>query len=123
MCPSAAARLEFVEEASISMCTQDHLTSVIDDAIIWIGSNIIQLKMDCLFRGKSGFGLFVCKGTENHKEFVIYCTSIVEKRPDNFLNAMIVGIVKELRNILIKRELGSGAIGDRQACVGRELWL
>jgi hypothetical protein len=78
--------------------------------------------MDCLFHGDSGFGLFGCHGTESH-EFVIYCTSIVEKRPNNFLDAMLAGIVKELRNILIRRELGFGAVGDRQACVGRESWL
>ncbi len=79
--------------------------------------------MDCLFCGDSGFGLFGCDGTESHKEFDIYCTSIVEKRPDNFLDAVLAGIIKELRNILIRRELGFGAVGDRQACVGRELWL
>jgi hypothetical protein len=79
--------------------------------------------MDCVFHGNSGFGLFGCNGTESHKEFVIYCLSIIEKRPDNFLNAVLAGIIKELRNIFIRRELGFGAVGDRQACVGRELWL
>ena len=42
MCPSAAARLGFVEEASVGMSTQDHVTSLIDNAIIWIGGNIIE---------------------------------------------------------------------------------
>ncbi len=42
MCPGVAARLEFIEEASISMCTQDHVTNAIDDAIIWVGGNIIE---------------------------------------------------------------------------------
>jgi hypothetical protein len=42
MCPGAAARLGFNEEASIGMCTQDHLTSMIDDAIIRVGGNIIE---------------------------------------------------------------------------------
>ncbi len=79
--------------------------------------------MDCLFRGNSGFGLFGCDGTESHKEFVIYCTSIVDKRLDNFLDAVLASIIKELRNILIRRELGFGAVGDRQECVGRESWL
>jgi hypothetical protein len=32
-------------------------------------------------------------GTERHKKFVIYCTSIVEKKPDNFLDAVLVGII------------------------------
>ncbi len=79
--------------------------------------------MDCVFCGDSGFKLFGFNGTESHKEFVINCTSIVEKRPDNFLDAVLAGIVKELRNILIRREMGFGAVGDRQTCVGRESWL
>jgi hypothetical protein len=36
---------------------------------------------------------------------------------------VLAGIIKELRYILIRRELGLGALGDRQACVGREPWL
>ncbi len=79
--------------------------------------------MDCLFCGDSGFGLFGCNGTESHKEFVIYCMSIVEKRPDNFFDAVLAGIIKERRYILTRRELGFGAVGDRQECVERELWL
>ncbi len=79
--------------------------------------------MDCLLRGNSGFGLFGCDGTESHKEFVIYCTSIVEERPNNFLDAVLAGIIKELRNIPIRSKLGFGAVGDRQACVGGESWL
>ncbi len=42
MCSGAAARLGFIEEASISMFTQDHVTSVIDNAVIWVGGNIIK---------------------------------------------------------------------------------
>jgi hypothetical protein len=42
MCPGTAGRLGFIEEASIGMCTQDHLTSAIDDAIVWVGGNIIE---------------------------------------------------------------------------------
>ncbi len=79
--------------------------------------------MDCMFCDDSGFELFGCDGTESHKEFVIYCMGIVEKRPDDFLDAVLVCIIKECRYILIRRELGFGAVGDRQACIGRELWL
>jgi hypothetical protein len=34
-----------------------------------------------------------CDCTESHKKLVIYCTSIVEKRPDNFLDAVLAGII------------------------------
>ncbi len=62
--------------------------------------------MDCMFCGNSGFGLFGCNGTESHKELVIYCTSIVEKRANNFLEAVLGDIIKERRYIVIRRELG-----------------
>ncbi len=42
MCPGVAARLAFIEEAIIGMCTQDHLTSAIKDAIIWVGGDKIK---------------------------------------------------------------------------------
>ncbi len=42
MCFSAAAWLGLIEEANIGMCTEDHVTSAIDDAIIWVGGDIIE---------------------------------------------------------------------------------
>ncbi len=42
MCSSMAVRLGLVEEASTGMCTQDHVTSMIDVAIIWVGGNMIK---------------------------------------------------------------------------------
>ncbi len=42
MCSGAAVRFGFIEEASISMCTQDHVTSAIDNAVIRVGGNIIE---------------------------------------------------------------------------------
>jgi hypothetical protein len=74
--------------------------------------------MDCLFSGDSGLGLFGYDGTESHEEFVVYCTSIVEKRPGNFLDAVLAGIIKERRCISFRSELCFGAVGDRQPCVG-----
>ena len=41
-CTCLTARLGFVEEASIGMRTQNHVTSTIDDAIIWISGNIVR---------------------------------------------------------------------------------
>jgi hypothetical protein len=79
--------------------------------------------MDYLFSDDSGMGLFGCNGTESHEEFVVYCTSILGKRPNNFLDAVLAGIIKERRCITFRSELCFGAIGDRQACVGRELGL
>jgi hypothetical protein len=48
---------------------------------------------------------------------------MVEKRSDNFLDAVLAGIIKERRYIIFRSELCCGPIGDRQACVGRESWL
>ena len=42
VCSRTAARLGFVEEARISMSTEDHVTSMVDNAIVWICGNIIK---------------------------------------------------------------------------------
>jgi hypothetical protein len=39
------------------------------------------------------------------------------------MDAVLAGITKERRYITFRRELGFGAVGDRQAYVGRESWF
>ncbi len=41
MSTGAAASLCFVEKACIRVSTQNHVTCLIDDAIVWVGGNII----------------------------------------------------------------------------------
>ncbi len=48
---------------------------------------------------------------------------VVEKRANNFVDAVLARIIKELRCITFRSELCLGTIGDGQAFVGRELWL
>jgi hypothetical protein len=42
MCPSVAARIGFVKKASIGMSTKYHVASPIDNAVILIGSNVVE---------------------------------------------------------------------------------
>ncbi len=35
------------------MCRYDHVASLIDNAVIWTGGNIVKKKADSLFRGKT----------------------------------------------------------------------
>jgi hypothetical protein len=48
---------------------------------------------------------------------------VVEERANNFVDAVLARIIKELRCITFRSELCLGTIGDGQAFVGRELWL
>ena len=48
---SATAGVSLVEEASIGVCTKDHVTGSIDDAIQRVGSNVVKEEMDSLFCG------------------------------------------------------------------------
>jgi hypothetical protein len=41
MSPSAAARIGFVEKTRIGMCTEYHVASSIDNAIIQIGGQVV----------------------------------------------------------------------------------
>ncbi len=48
---------------------------------------------------------------------------VVEERANNFVDAVLARIIKELRYITFRSELCLGTIGDGQVFVGRELWL
>jgi hypothetical protein len=48
---------------------------------------------------------------------------VVEERANNFVDAVLARIIKELRCITFRSELCLGTIGDWQAFVGREMWL
>ena len=61
-----------------------------------------------------------CNGTECYKEFVVYCTCVVQEGPNNFLDSVLAVIIKEGRGINFRGELCFGTIRDREACVGRE---
>ncbi len=113
MSACTAARLGFVEEASIGMSTQDHVTSLIDDAVFWVGGNIIEEEVDCLSSSHCGISLSSCYGTESHKEFVVYCTGIVKKGSNNFLNLVLaLLVIKNSRCVTLRSELCFGTIED-----------
>jgi hypothetical protein len=105
--------LGFIEKTSIGVSAQDHVASSIDDAVVWVGSNIVQEVVDRLLSSNSGFGLLGRNGTESHKEFVVYCKGVVKEGPDNFLDAVLAVIIKEGRGINFRGELCLGTIGDR----------
>ena len=56
------------------------------------------------------------------RDFVVYCTGIVEKRANNFLKLACV-VIKNSRCITFRSELLLGAIGNGKTFVGKELWL
>ena len=55
MSTCSAACLGFIEKTGVGVSTKDHVTSSIDDAIIWVGSDIIQKVMDRLLSSNGGF--------------------------------------------------------------------
>ncbi len=48
---------------------------------------------------------------------------VVDERANNFVDAVLARIIKELRCITFRSELCLGTIGDGHAFVGREMWL
>ncbi len=42
MCSSAAVRLGFVEKTCIGVSTEDHVTSMVDDAVVRIRGHIVE---------------------------------------------------------------------------------
>ncbi len=67
MSTSSAARIGFVEEAFIRMGTKYHVTCLIDYAVIWIGSKIVEEEVHHLFCGNGGLGLAGGNGAESNE--------------------------------------------------------
>jgi hypothetical protein len=51
VCSSATVGVSLVEEAGIGVCTKDHVTGSIDDAVQRVGGNVVKEEMDSLFCG------------------------------------------------------------------------
>ena len=101
------------------MCTQDHVASSIDDAIVRVGCNIIQEEVHCFFCGDCGLSLSRGYGTEGHNELVIHCTCVVQKNVNDFLDSEFTRSIKESRSVCFGSELGLCTIGDGHARIGR----
>ena len=51
MCSRLAAGVGLIEKTCIRMGTQDHVTRPVNNAVSWIGSNIVEKEVNYLFRG------------------------------------------------------------------------
>jgi hypothetical protein len=51
VCTRATAGVSFIEKSCIQVGTKDDFTSLIDDAVRRIGSNIVKKEVNCLFGG------------------------------------------------------------------------
>ncbi len=65
------------------MGAQDHVTRPVNNAVSWIGSNIVKKEVNCLFSGNGSICLTSGNGTEGDQKFVVDRSGIVEKRADN----------------------------------------
>jgi hypothetical protein len=121
--PGPTAGVSFIEEPSIGMGTQNHVTGLIYYAIRRVGSNKVEEEMDSLFSGDCSLWLAGSDGTESNQKLVVHCSDVVEKQTSNFLNAAFTVVVKEIWSVGFWGELGLGTIGNRTALVGRATWL
>ncbi len=67
MSTSSAVQIGFVEDACICMGTKYHVAYLIDYAIIWIGSNIVDEEVHHLFCGDGGLGLAGGDGADSNE--------------------------------------------------------
>ena len=79
MSASSAARVAFIIETSIGMCSKHHVASSVPDAIMGIGGDVIKELMDGSRGGFSGSGLLTTDGAESNKKFVVDCMAILEE--------------------------------------------
>ncbi len=79
MCSSATAGVGLVEEAGISVCTEDHVAQSVDNVIQRVGDNIVKEKMDSLFCGHCSARLAGNDGAECNQKFVVHRSYIVQQ--------------------------------------------
>ncbi len=60
----------------------------------WIGSDIVEKEVNCLFSGNGSVCLASGNGTEGYQKFVVDRSGIVEERADNFLNSAFTVFVE-----------------------------
>ena len=94
MSSCSAAGVGLIEKACICMGAQDHVARSINNAVSWIGSDIVKKEVNCLFSGNGSICLTSGNGTEGDQKFVVNRSGIVEKRADNFLDAEFAVFVK-----------------------------
>ncbi len=94
MSSCSASGVGLIEKACIRMGTQDHVTRPVNNAVRWIGSNIVEKEVNCLLSGNGSVCLAGGNGTEGYQKFVVDCSGIVEERADNFLNAALTVFVE-----------------------------
>jgi hypothetical protein len=90
----SAAGVGLIEKTCIRMGAQDHVTRPVHNAVSWIGSDIVNKEVNCLFSGNGSVCLTSGNGTEGYQKFVVYRSGIVEERTDDFLNAAFAVFVE-----------------------------
>jgi hypothetical protein len=86
----AAAGVGLIEKTCICMGTQDHVTTPVHNAVSWIGSDIVEEEVNCLFRGNGSICLASGNGTEGYQKFVVGRSGIVEEGTNDFLDAVFL---------------------------------
>ena len=96
MSTRSAAGVGLIEKTCIRMGAQDHVTRPVHNAVSWIGSDIVEKEVNCLFRSNGSISLASGNGTEGYQQFVVNRSGIVEERANNFLNAAFMVFVQGL---------------------------
>ena len=78
MSSRSAAGIGLIEKTCIRMGAQDHVTGPVHNAVSWIGSDIVEKEVNCLFSGHGSVCLASGNGTEGNQKFVVDRSGIVE---------------------------------------------
>ena len=78
MSSCSAAGVGLIEKACICMGAQDHVARSINNAVSWIGSDIVEKEVNCLFSGNGSVCLASGDGTEGYQKLVVDRSGIVE---------------------------------------------
>ncbi len=116
---SAAAAFGFIEEASIGMGAEYHVTAVICGAIVRVGGEVVKKLVDGVGSGFSGSGLLGAQGDESGKELVVDSSWVVEKGANGALDSFDAFVGEQRTVGFVLGNLGDLAVVDDFAVLVR----
>ncbi len=88
MCTCPATGSSLIEVSCICICAEHHFACSVDNAVIGVCGNVVQERFDKLFSVYHCLSLSCPDGIECNQQLIINSSCIIEKQPDNFLNAL-----------------------------------
>ena len=120
---SPTARFFNGEVRGVAVHMEAHIASVVADGSAWVGRDVVEKLVDCVFRVNCRCGLVGCQCIKGDEHRTIDCSCVIEKGSDNALDAFDFGCGENGEIRFFFGVLYFGPVVGTGPCMGRMLWL